>query len=49
MISETKLDSSVLKGQFQRHGYSEPYGFDRVKDGGGMVLFIPEDMSSKLT
>ena len=28
MISETKLDSSFPKGQFQLHGYSEPYRLD---------------------
>ena len=28
MISERKLDSSFPNGQFQIHGYSEPYRFD---------------------
>ena len=29
MISETKRDSSFPNGQFEIHGYSEPYTFDR--------------------
>ena len=48
MISETKLDSFFPKGQFQLHGYSEPYRFGRNGNDGGILLFIPEDMPSKL-
>ena len=40
MISETKLDSSFPNGQFQIHGYSEPYRFDRNGNGGGILVFI---------
>ena len=48
MISETKLDSSFPNGQFQIHGYSEPYRFDRNGNSGGILVFIREDMSTKL-
>ena len=48
MISETKLDSSFPNGQFQIHGYSEPYRFDRNGNGGGILVFIREDIPSKL-
>ena len=48
MISETKLDSSFPKGQFQIHGYSEPYRFDRNGNGGGIIVFICEDIPTKL-
>ena len=48
MISETKLDSSFPNGQFQIHGYSEPYKFDRNGNGGGILVFIREDIPSKL-
>ena len=34
MISETKLDSSFPNRQFQIHGYSEPYTFNRNGNGG---------------
>ena len=40
MVSETKLDSSFPKGQFQLHGYSEPYRLDRNGYGGGILLYI---------
>ena len=42
MISERKLDFSFPKGQFQLHGYSEPYKFDRNGNGGRTTSFIPE-------
>ena len=48
MISETKLDSSFPKGQFQLHGYSEPYRLDRNGYGGGILLYIREDIPSKI-
>ena len=48
MISETKLDPSFPTGQFHIHGFSEPYRFDRNSSGGGIVLYIREDISSKL-
>ena len=48
MISETKLDSSFPNGQFQIHGYSEPYRFDRNGNGGGILVFIREDIPTKL-
>ena len=48
MISETKFDSSFPNGQFQIHGYSEPYRFDRNVNGGGMLVFIQEDIPIKL-
>ena len=48
MISETKLDSSFPKGQFQIHGYSEPYRLDRNGNGGGILVFIREDIPTKL-
>ena len=48
MISETKLDSSFPKGQFHLHGFSEPYRLDRNGNGGGILVFIREDIPSKL-
>ena len=48
MISETKLDQSFPNGQFQIHGYSEPYRFDRNGNGGGILVFICEDIPAKL-
>ena len=48
MISETKLDPSFPTGQFHIHGFSEPYRFDRNSNGGGILLYIREDIPSKL-
>ena len=48
MISETKLDSSFPNGQFQIHGYSESYRFDRNGNGDGILVFIREDIPTKL-
>ena len=48
MISETKLDPSFPTGQFHIHGFSEPYRFDRNSSGGGILLYIREDIPSKL-
>ena len=48
MISETKLDSSFPNGQFQIHGYSEPYRLDKNGNGGGILISIREDIPTKL-
>ena len=48
MISETKLDPSFPTGQFYIHDFFEPYRFDRNSNGGGMLLYIHEDIPSKL-
>ena len=49
MILETKLDESFLKDQFLIKGFSEPYRLDRNSKGGGIILFIREDIRSKLS
>ena len=48
MLSETKLDSSFPEGQFLIPGYSEPYRIDRRSHGAGLILFVREDIPSKL-
>ena len=48
MISETKLDESFPVGQFLIDGYSVPFRFDRNKNGGGILLYIRQDIPSKL-
>ena len=48
MISETKLDASFTTGQFHIHGFSEHYRLDRNGNGGGILLYILEDIPSKL-
>ena len=48
MLLETKLDSSFPESQFLIPGYSTPYRVDRTCHGGGLLLFVREDIPSKL-
>ena len=48
VISETKLDSSFPAGQFFINGYSEPFRIDRNSQRGGIMLYVREDILSKL-
>ena len=48
MISVRKFDSPFPNGHFQIYGYSELYRFDRNGNGGGILLFIREDIPTKL-
>ena len=47
-IQETKLDSSFPPGQFLIDGYTEPYRLDRNRNGGGVMIYVREDIPSKL-
>ena len=48
IVTETKLDSTFPTSQFVTDGYSEPYRFDRNRNGGGVLIYIREDIPSKL-
>ena len=48
MVSETKLDNSFPEGQFLIDGYSPPIRIDRDIHGGGLMLFVKEDIPCKL-
>ena len=48
MISETKLDSSFPEAQFYMDSYSKPYRLDRSGKGGGIMLYVREEIPSKL-
>ena len=48
MLSETKLDDSFPQAQFQMSGYSMPYRLNRNQNGGGIMLYVREDIPSKL-
>ena len=47
-MSETKIDSSFPLVQFHLDGYATPYRLDRIANGGGILLYIREDIPSKL-
>ena len=48
LISETKLDASFPSSQFILDGITPPYRLDRAQQGGGIMLFIREDIPSEL-
>ena len=48
MISETKLDESFPTSQFFMNGFSSPHRLDRNCNGGCILLYIRQDIPSKL-
>ena len=46
VITETKLDSTFPTSQFLI-GYSEPYRFDRNSNGGGVLIYVRDDIPSE--
>ena len=48
MVTETKTDKSFSTSQFIIPGFTSPYRFDRTKDGGGILVYIREDIPSQL-
>ena len=47
LVSETKLDDTFSVGQFYIDVYSTPYRLHRTSYGGGILLYISEDIPSK--
>ena len=48
LISGTKIDSSFPSVQFHLEGYATPYRLDRNANGCCILLYIREDIPSKL-
>ena len=48
MISEIKIDDTFPHGQFFIEGFSTPYRLDRDLNGGGILLYVREDIPSNL-
>ena len=48
MISETKIDASFPKGEFLLNGYSTLFRLDRNAYGGGILLYVRQDIPSKI-
>ena len=48
LVSQTKIDDSFPVGNFLIDGFSTPYRLDRNSNGGGLMLFVREDISSNL-
>ena len=47
ILTETKLDESFPTTQFLIEGYSKPFRLDRNRNGGGLLVYIREDIPSK--
>ena len=48
MIFETKLNSSFSDAQFSMKSHSKSYRRDRNSKGGGIILYVREDILSNL-
>ena len=48
MISETKLDETFPAAQFYLQDFCDPYRSDCNRNGGGIMLYIREDIPSHL-
>ena len=48
IVSEAKLDNSFPVSQFLIDGYTSPFRLDRRNNGGGITLFVRDDISCKL-
>ena len=48
IISETKLDNSSTGSQFFIEGYHTRFRFDRNGNGGGILLYVREDIPTKV-
>ena len=49
LISETKLDDSFTSNQFLLKGFSKPCRLYRSSNGGGLLLYIKEDIPSRVS
>ena len=48
MISETKLDDSFPESQFFIDGYHTPFRYYRNGNGGGIFLYVRENIPAKV-
>ena len=48
LISEIKLDDLFLSAQYLLDGFSKPYRLNRNSNGGGILLYIRDDVPSRI-
>ena len=48
VVTKTKLDETFSESLFLMDGFSEPYRLGRNKNGGGIMIFIRDTVSSKI-
>ena len=47
VVTESKLDNSFPDGQFLMEGYSPPFRLDRNANGGGILIYVREDITCR--
>ena len=47
VLTETKIDNSFPSAQFRIEGFSMPFRLDRNRFGGGVLIYVREDISCK--
>ena len=47
VITESKLDEGFPNGQFDMEGYSAPFRVDRNKHGGGVLIYVRDDITCR--
>ena len=47
IITETKLNETFPNAQFHIDGYAPPFRVDRSKNGGGIIIYVREDIPAK--
>ena len=47
VVTETKLDDSFPTSQFLVKGFAEPFRLDRNRNGGGVMIYIRDDIPSR--
>ena len=48
MVSENKIDISFPTSQFIIQGFAAPFKLDRTNTGGGILIYVRDDIPSKL-
>ena len=48
IVTETKLDDNFPISQFHIDGFSKPYRLERNRNGGGVIIYVREDIPSKI-
>ena len=46
VVCETKLDETFPSSQFHMDGFSLPYRIDRNRNGGGVMIFVWENVQA---
>ena len=48
IVTETKINLTFYSSQFMIEGFSMSFRFDRNRSGGGVILYVRDDIPSKL-